>query len=91
MNATLYPEVMRRLAAPGRREQVLLGMWAGKGMKELAAELGISAKTVEYHRANLYRLFQVRDPVSLCRRAMALGLIRPDEPVRAEGPLHVRD
>ena len=91
MNETLYPALTKKVSCLGRREQVLAGMWAGKGMKEIGAELGISPKTVEFHRANLYRLFGVHNPVSLCRRAMALGLIRPDVPVRAEGPLHVRD
>ena len=69
----LYPEVIARL---GRRGQVLEGMWAGKGTKEIAADLGISPKTVEYHRARLYRLFGVNDPVSLCRRGLAVGAIR---------------
>ncbi len=68
----LYPEVIARL---GRRGQVLEGMWAGKGMKEIGADLGISSKTVEYHRAKLYQLFGVHDPVSLCRRAIAVGVI----------------
>ncbi len=62
-----------------RRELVLRGMWAGKGTKEIAADLGISPKTVEYHRAQLYRLFGVDNPVSLCRRGLAVGLIRLDE------------
>ncbi len=91
MNPTLYPEMTRLVARLGRRGQVLAGMWAGKGMKEIAADLGISPKTVEYHRAQLYRLFGVGNPVSLCRRAMVLGLIKPDVPVRTDGPRHVRD
>ena len=73
----LYPEVkVGRL----RREQVLLGIWDGKGTKEIAAGLGISPKTVEYHREQLYRVFGVRNPVSLCRRAMELGLIEAPWP-----------
>ena len=75
VNAILYPELVNCV---GRREEVLRGMWAGKGVKEIGAELGISAKTVEYHRAKLYQLFGVRDPVSLCRRALVVGLIRVD-------------
>src|SRR5512135_815414 len=63
----------------GRRGEVLEAIWAGKCTKEIAADLRISPKTVEYHRACLYRLFGVRDLVSLCRRAMAVGLIEPDE------------
>ena len=77
MEAILYPELMRKVTAGSRRGRVLAGMWAGKGTKEIGADLGLSPKTVEYHRARLYRVFGVKDPVSLCRRAIAVGLIRP--------------
>ncbi len=72
----LYPEVIARL---GRRGQVLERMWAGRCTKEIAADLGISPKTVEYHRAQLYRVFGVNDPVSLCRRGLAVGAIHLEE------------
>ena len=77
MRATLYPELAEKIEGLGRRGQVLAGIWAGKGMKEIGAELGISPKTVEYHRTRLYRIFGVNDLVSLCRRAIAVGLINP--------------
>ncbi|HOX59703.1 MAG TPA: LuxR C-terminal-related transcriptional regulator [Candidatus Paceibacterota bacterium] len=78
MRATcLYPELAEKLEGLGRRGQVLMGIWAGKGTKEIAAEMGISPKTVEYHRARLYGVFGVNDLVSLCRRAIAVGLINP--------------
>ena len=77
MRATLYPALVEKLEGLGRRGEVLAGIWAGKGMKEIGAELGISPKTVEYHRAQLYRVFGVNDLVSLCRRAIAVGLIEP--------------
>lgn len=81
MLATLYPELAEKIEGLGRRGQVLAGIWAGKGTKEIAADLGLSPKTVEYHRARLYRVFGVKDLVSLCRRAIAVGLIKP----KAEG------
>ncbi len=74
MRATLYPELVEKIEGLGRRGQVLAGIWAGKGTKEIAADLGISPKTVEYHRARLYRVFGVNDLVSLCRRAIAVGI-----------------
>jgi len=74
----------------GRREEVLRCMWAGRGTKEIAAELGISPKTVEYHRAKLYQLFGVRDAVSLCRRAVEVGLIKLDRVKPARGGRGVR-
>jgi len=77
MRATLYPELLEKIEGLGRRGQVLMGIWAGKGTKEIAADMGISPKTVEYHRAHLYRVFGVNDLVSLCRRAIAVGLIDP--------------
>ena len=72
----LYPGVVKQVADLGRRGQVLEGIWAGKGTKEIAADLGLSPKTVEYHRAQLYRLFGVDNPVSLCRRGLAIGALR---------------
>ena len=80
MRATSYAGRGERL---GRRGQVLAGIWAGKGTKEIAADLGISPKTVEYHRARLYRIFGVNDLVSLCRRAIAVGLINPKSEIRS--------
>ena len=85
MRATLYPELAEKLQGLGRRGQVLAGIWAGKGTKEIAADMGISPKTVEYHRAQLYRVFGVNDLVSLCRRAIALGLIDPKSEGRKKG------
>ena len=79
MRATLYPELVEKIEGLGRRGQVLMGIWAGMGTKEIAADLRISPKTVEYHRARLYRIFGVNDLVSLCRRAIAVGLINPKE------------
>jgi DNA-binding NarL/FixJ family response regulator len=72
----LYPAVARQIERLGRRGQVLEGIWAGKCVKEIAADLGLSPKTVEYHRAQLYRLFGVDNPVSLCRRGLAVGALR---------------
>ena len=89
MRATLYPELVEKTEGLGRRGQVLAGIWAGKGTKEIGAELGLSPKTVEYHRAQLYRVFGVNDLVSLCRRAIAVGLINPKAELRSpadEGP-----
>ena len=83
MRATLYPELVEKTEGLGRRGQVLAGIWAGKGTKEIGAELGLSPKTVEYHRAQLYRVFGVSDLVSLCRRAIAVGLINPKADVQS--------
>ena len=88
MRATLYPELAEKIEGLGRRGQVLAGIWAGKGTKEIAADMGISPKTVEYHRAQLYRVLGVNDLVSLCRRAIAVGLINPKEAMPEALPTH---
>ncbi len=72
----LHPALAERL---GRRGQVLEAMWAGKCTKEIAFDLGLSPKTVEFHRDNLYRLFGVHDPVSLCRRGLEMELIHVED------------
>ena len=75
----------KSISSLGRREEVLRWMWAGKGTKEIAAELGISPRTVDYHRAKLYQLFGVQDPVSLCRRAVEAGVIKVERPLTTDG------
>jgi DNA-binding NarL/FixJ family response regulator len=90
MNPILYPGMAKSISSLGRREEVLRCMWAGRATKEIAAELGISPKTVEYHRTKLYQLFGVRDPVSLCRRAVEAGLIELDGVKRANGRAKAR-
>src|SRR5262245_693087 len=70
----LYPKSKSK---PRRREQALREIWNGKGTKEIGSDLGISPKTVEFHRAELYKIFGVRDAVSLCRRALVMGFIQP--------------
>jgi len=90
MNPIFYPAMAKSISSLGRREEVLRCMWAGRATKEIAAELGISPKTVEYHRAKLYQLFGVQDPVSLCRRAVEAGLIELDGVKRANGRAKAR-
>jgi DNA-binding CsgD family transcriptional regulator len=77
MGAALQGELVENIEGLGRRGEVLACIWAGRSTKEIGAELGISPKTVEYHRALLYRDFGVNDLVSLCRRAIEEGLIDP--------------
>ena len=59
-----------RLATLSAREcEVLDLLVAGKMNKAIAAELGISAKTVEDHRASIMRKMQVRSVAELVRLA----------------------
>ncbi|MBW4981489.1 helix-turn-helix transcriptional regulator [Mameliella sp. CS4] len=52
-----------------REQQVLTQIGEGQSTKEIAATLGISPKTVEFHRANLLRKFEVRSSAQLIARA----------------------
>ena len=61
-----------------REKQVLNYMVQGQATKQLAETLGISPRTVEFHRYNLMRKLQVEDVPSLVRRALSQGLIEPE-------------
>jgi DNA-binding NarL/FixJ family response regulator len=56
-----------------RELQVLQFLGHGQTTKEIAQELGISTKTVEYYRENLKRKLEVPDSLSLVRLATILN------------------
>ncbi|MBC8257876.1 MAG: response regulator [SAR324 cluster bacterium] len=58
-----------------REKQVLQFLVEGQATKQLADTLGISPRTVEFHRYNLMRKLQVEDIPSLVRRALSQGLV----------------
>ena len=47
----------------------------GKANKQVAAELGISIKTVEKHREHLMSKLDIHDTAGLTRYAIAAGII----------------
>lgn len=58
------------------RETEVLGLVAnGKSSREIAAELGISIRTVENHRSNIMRALGARNTADLTREAMRMGLV----------------
>ncbi len=59
----------------GRERQVLVGVTRGLTNKEIAAELGISHRTVETHRESLMRKLRLRSVAELTRFAMETGVI----------------
>jgi DNA-binding NarL/FixJ family response regulator len=59
----------------GRERQVLLGIAQGHTNREIGAQLGISARTVESHRENLMRKLGVRTVAGLTRLALEAGLV----------------
>ncbi len=79
---------LNRTAAPARknsldlltpRQREILQLIAeGNSTKEIAANLNLSAKTVETHRAQLMERLDIYDVASLVRFAIREGLIQPE-------------
>ncbi|HLS47167.1 MAG TPA: response regulator transcription factor, partial [Gemmatimonadales bacterium] len=76
---TYFPEPVPPQAATGRltaRERdVLTGIARGRTNKEIAAELGISPRTVETHRESLMKKTGIRTIAGLTRFALDCGLV----------------
>lgn len=58
-----------------RQREVLRLVAQGKTTREIAALLGVSARTVDTHRAELMSRLGARDAIGLLREAARLGLI----------------
>jgi DNA-binding NarL/FixJ family response regulator len=58
-----------------REQQVLQLIAEGDTNKEIAADLGISIKTVEKHRGRLMEKLDIHDTAGLTRHAIATGII----------------
>jgi len=66
----------KKNAAPSSREVEVLQLIAeGKANKQVAADLGISIKTVEKHRQRLMSKLDLHDTAGLTRYAIAAGII----------------
>lgn len=69
-------DVALRDLSPRERE-VLQLLAEGKSMKEAAAVLSISPRTVEFHKYRIMDLLRVRTNAELVQQAIKLGLIAP--------------
>jgi DNA-binding NarL/FixJ family response regulator len=58
-----------------REREVLEGIARGRTNKEIAAELGISYRTVETHRESLMKKLQIRTVAELTRFALGAGIV----------------
>lgn len=59
-------------ALPPRQREILAALGAGRTSKQIAADLGISVKTVETHRARIMATLGCRNAIELLRMAMRL-------------------
>lgn len=59
----------------GREREVLVGVATGRTNKEIAAELGISRRTVESHRESVMRKLGIRTVAGLTALALERGLV----------------
>lgn len=63
----------------GRERDVLRLIAWGRSNKEIAAQFGISVKTVEYYKAQATEKLQLRSRTDIVRFALAQGWLRPDQ------------
>ena len=63
-----------------RQIEVLRLVAEGYSTKQIAFKLGISAKTVETHRAQLTERLDIHDVAGLVRYALKTGLVTVDQP-----------
>lgn len=69
-------EMAARLANLTPREhEVMLKVTEGKSNKEIANELGVSAKTVEAHRARVMEKMEARSLAELVRMVLSSGVV----------------
>lgn len=61
-----------------RQREVLQLVAEGNTAKEIAAKLGISAKTAESYRSELMQALDIHDIAGLTRYAIRMGVISPD-------------
>lgn len=58
-----------------REQEVLTQIALGRTNPQIATELGLSVKTVEWHRCNLMGKLGVHSAVELVRHALRYGLV----------------
>jgi PAS domain S-box-containing protein len=61
-----------------RQREILHFIARGFATREIAAQLHVSTKTVESHRAQLMQRLNIHDVAGLTRYAIRMGLVQPD-------------
>jgi DNA-binding NarL/FixJ family response regulator len=76
------PEPAQANRLTPREAEALQLIAEGKTNKEIASELGISAKTVEKHRQQVMNKLRIHDVAGLTRYALAKGIIKSSTELR---------
>ena len=66
----------RGLLTP-RQQEVIVGVPNGMTTKQIAASLGISAKTADCHRVRLMHKLNLHSTAAVVRYAVRFGLVQP--------------
>ncbi len=74
---------MKNARLSSREVEVLQLVAEGEANKQIAAELGISIKTVEKHRDHLMRKLDIHDTAGLTRYAISKGMVERTTPAPA--------
>jgi DNA-binding CsgD family transcriptional regulator len=74
LNAVVKPH-HRAHALTDRQRDVLRLIAEGRSMKQAAAELELSPRTVAFHKYRMMKLLQFRTSAELLRFAIRLGLV----------------
>ncbi|WP_313952238.1 response regulator transcription factor [Accumulibacter sp.] len=77
--ARLNGDIVAHEALTPRQLEILRRIAGGCGAKEIAFDLGISAKTVESHRAQIMERLGIHEVAGLTRYAIRTGLVSADE------------
>ena len=72
---SLQPEKATHQRLSPRESEVMNMILGGRRLKEIAAQLDISVKTVTTHRSRLLRKLGLEDNLGLCRYGVRHGLI----------------
>lgn len=64
-------------ALTAKEQEVLAAMMGGEPVKTIARGLGLSARTVDSHRARIFVKLGVRSHAQAVQRALDLGLVQP--------------
>jgi DNA-binding NarL/FixJ family response regulator len=78
----LVQRLVEGVSSPGesltpRQREVLRLLAEGRRVKEIAAQLGLSVRTVETHKYEIMHLLEMDNVVDLVRFAIRQGIVTP--------------